>query len=118
MRGMDNSRVYRYTFSGVYPLYVQKVERKGRTREELDTVIRWLTGFDDAALRRHIEGTSTLEEFFSDADLNPASEKITGVVCGVRIEQIDDPLMKKIRYLDKIVDELARGRALEKILRT
>ncbi|ALJ20843.1 DUF2200 domain-containing protein [Microbacterium sp. No. 7] len=114
---MDNARVYRYAFSSIYPLYVQKVEKKGRTRDELDTVIGWLTGFDRAEMQRHIDDGSTLEEFFAAADLNPASEQITGVICGVRIEQIEEPLMKKIRYLDKVVDELAKGRALERIMR-
>lgn len=114
---MDNSRVYRMKFSTVYPLYVQKVERKGRTREELDAVIRWLTGFDEAALRHHIEAETTFEDLFAAAELNPASEQITGVICGVRIEQIEDPLMKKVRYLDKVVDELAKGRTLERVTR-
>jgi hypothetical protein len=113
----DLTRIFRMPFASVYPLYVQKVERKGRTRDELDEVIGWLTGFDDAALRRHLDAETTLEGFFADARLNPAASLITGVVCGVRVEQIDDPLMQKIRYLDKLVDELAKGRAMEKILR-
>jgi len=106
------------SFASVYPLYLTKVERKGRTSEELDQVIEWLTGFDDAALRRHLEQHTTFEEFFADADLNPDAALITGVICGVRVEDIEDPLMQKIRYLDKLVDELARGKAMEKILRT
>lgn len=114
---MDNARVYRYRFSGIYPLYVQKVERKGRTRDELDTVLCWLTGYDEAALHRHAEGDATLEEFFAAAAMPPASDLVTGVVCGVRIEQLDDPLMQRIRRMDKVVDELAKGRAVERILR-
>ena len=104
-------------FAAVYPLYVDKVERKGRTRDELDQAIEWLTGFDDAALTRHIDDGSTFEQFFADARMNENTPLITGVVCGVRVEEIEDPLMQKIRYLDKLVDELARGKALEKVLR-
>ena len=110
-------RIFGVAFSAIYPLYVTKVERKGRTRAELDQVIEWLTGFDDDALARHLEQGTTLEGFFADARLNPNAELITGVICGVRVEEIDDPLMKRIRYLDKLVDELARGRAMEKVLR-
>ncbi|HET7702568.1 MAG TPA: DUF2200 domain-containing protein [Candidatus Limnocylindrales bacterium] len=101
----------------VYPLYVDKVERKGRTRDELDTVIRWLTGFDEAELRRHLDAGTTFEDFFARSRLHQDAAKITGVVCGVRVEAIEDPLMQKIRYLDKLVDELAKGRPLEKVLR-
>ncbi|MGS1077285.1 DUF2200 domain-containing protein [Pseudoxanthomonas beigongshangi] len=105
-------------FSSVYPLYVAKVESKGRTREELDQVIRWLTGYDEAGLRKQIETDASLESFFADApQLNPNITLITGVVCGIRVENVEDPLMRKIRYLDKLVDELAKGRAMEKILR-
>ncbi len=104
-------------FATVYPLYVTKVERKGRTQAELDQVIEWLTGFDKAALDRHLEAGTTFEEFFADATLHPNAALITGVICGVRVEQIEDPLMQKIRYLDKLVDELARGKAVEKVLR-
>ena len=104
-------------FAAVYPLYVDKVERKGRTRAELDQAIEWLTGFDEIALRRHIDDGSTFEQFFADARMNENTPLITGVVCGVRVEEIEDPLMQKIRYLDKLVDELARGKALEKVLR-
>ncbi|MET0772684.1 MAG: DUF2200 domain-containing protein [Candidatus Limnocylindrales bacterium] len=110
-------RVYRMSFASVYPLYIEKVEKKGRTKAELDQVIEWLTGFDDAALDHHIEAGTTFEEFFADATLNPRSSAITGVVCGVRVEDIEDPLMRDIRYLDKLVDELAKGRKMEKILR-
>ena len=111
------SRIFGIPFSSIYPLYVEKVEKKDRTRAELDEVILWLTGFDEPALRRHIEERTTLEEFFADAPLNPNAALITGVVCGVRVEEIEDPLMQKIRYLDKLVDELAKGKAMEKILR-
>lgn len=104
-------------FARVYPLYVDKVERKGRTRAELDEVIEWLTGFDEAALSRHIAEETTFEDFFADAQLNPNASLITGVVCGVRVEEVQDPLMQKIRYLDKLVDELARGKQMEKVLR-
>jgi hypothetical protein len=110
-------RVFQYSVASVYPLYVSKVERKGRTTAELDEVIRWLTGFDEAELQRHLDDGSTLEAFFADAHLNPNASKITGVICEVRVEEIDDPLMQQIRYLDKLVDELAKGRPMEKILR-
>ncbi len=106
------------SFASVYPLYVAKVERKGRTQAELDEVIAWLTGFDAAALARHIDAGTTLEEFFADAHLNPDAALITGTVCGVRVQDVDDPLMQKIRYLDLLVDELARGKAMSKILRS
>jgi hypothetical protein len=102
----------------VYPLYTAKVEKKGRTRDELDEVIRWLTGFDDAALRRHLDDGTTFEDFFAAARLNPNASAITGVVCGVRVEDVEDPLMQKIRYLDKLVDELAKGRPMTKVLRS
>ena len=111
------SRIFTTSFASVYPHYVAKVERKGRTREELDQVITWLTGFDDAELARHLEAGTTFEEFFADARLNDHASLITGVVCGVRVEDVEDPLMQKIRYLDKLVDELARGKAMEKVLR-
>ena len=111
-------RIFSISFASVYPLYVTKVEKKGRTPEELDEVIEWLTGFDDAELKQHLDEHTTFEDFFADADLNPNASLITGVICGVRVEEIEDPLMQKIRYLDKLVDELARGKAMEKILRT
>lgn len=110
-------RIYGIPFASVYPLYITKVEKKGRTAAELDEVIEWLTGFDDAQLRAHLEGDTTFQDFFDDADLNPNASQITGVICGMRVEEIEDPLMQKIRYLDKLVDELAKGRAMEKILR-
>ena len=115
---MRLEKVFAMKFSSVYPLYVAKVESKGRTREELDQVIRWLTGYDEAGLRKQIETDASLESFFADApQLNPNITLITGVVCGIRVENVEDPLMRKIRYLDKLVDELAKGRAMEKILR-
>ena len=110
-------RIFTTPFASVYPHYVTKVEKKGRTNEELDQVIRWLTGFDETALSRHLAEDTTFEDFFADARLNPNAPLITGVVCGVRVEAIDDPLMQKIRYLDKLVDELAKGRPMEKVLR-
>jgi hypothetical protein len=111
------SRIFTTSLASVYPHYVAKVERKGRTNEELDQVICWLTGFDKTALGRHLAEGTTLEDFFADANLNPDAALITGVVCGVRVEDIDDPLMQKIRYLDKLVDELAKGKPMDKILR-
>ncbi|MBN9140608.1 MAG: DUF2200 domain-containing protein [Micrococcales bacterium] len=111
-------RIYGLSFARLYPLYVEKLERKGRTTGELDEVIEWLTGFDGAALRRHLEAGTTLRDFFADARLNPDAALITGVICGVRVEEIEDPLMQRIRYLDKLVDELARGKAMQKVLRS
>ena len=110
-------RIFTTSVSSVYPHYVTKVEKKGRTNEELDQVIRWLTGFDEAALRRHLAEGTTFEDFFAQAQLNPNASLITGTICGIRVEQVDDPLMQKIRYLDKLVDELAKGKPMEKVLR-
>ncbi|MDP3209792.1 MAG: DUF2200 domain-containing protein [Rhodoglobus sp.] len=112
------SRIFGVAFGAVYPLYVTKVEKKGRTRAELDEVIEWLTGFDESAVRRHIAAGTTFEQFFAEASMNPNASMITGVICGVRVEEIEDALMQKIRYLDKVVDELAKGKAMEKICRT
>jgi hypothetical protein len=112
------SRIFTTSVASVYPLYAAKVEKKGRTRDELDEVIRWLTGFDDAALRRHLDDGTTFKDFFAAARLNPNASAITGVVCGVRVEDVEDPLMQKIRYLDKLVDELAKGRPMTKVLRS
>jgi hypothetical protein len=112
------SRIFRTPFAAVYPHYVTKVEKKGRTKAELDEVIEWLTGFDEEALRKHLEEQTTFEDFFAEAEINPAASSITGVICGVRVEEIEDPLMKKIRYLDKLVDELAKGKTMEKVLRS
>ncbi len=111
------SRIFTTSLASVYPHYVAKVERKGRTRSELDQVIEWLTGFDESALSGHLATGTTFEDFFADARLNPHASLITGVVCGVRVEDIDDPLMQKIRYLDKLVDELAKGKSMNRILR-
>jgi hypothetical protein len=111
------SRIFTTSFASVYPHYVTKVEKKGRTKAELDQVIEWLTGFDEPRLNDHLAAGTTFEDFFAEAELNPHASLITGVVCGVRVEDIDDPLMQKIRYLDKLVDELARGKALSKVLR-
>lgn len=111
-------RVFAMEFGRVYPLYVQKAERKGRTKEDVDRIISWLTGYDEEGLRRQIELGNDFETFFAQAPvMNPNTPLITGVVCGVRVEDIHDPLMQKIRWLDKLVDELARGKAMEKILR-
>ncbi|MBI5027433.1 MAG: DUF2200 domain-containing protein [Actinobacteria bacterium] len=112
-------RIFSTSFAGLYPLYVQKAERKNRTREEVDQVIAWLTGYDAAGLERVIESGVDVETFFAQAPaLNPDAALITGVVCGVRVEDIEDPLMQKVRYLDKLVDELARGRKMSSILRS
>jgi len=115
---MTDHRVFSYTFAKVYPLYVQKAERKGRTQDEVDAVICWLTGYDRAGLQQQIDAGADLRQFFGSAPaFNPKSALIKGVVCGVRVEAVEDPLMRQIRYLDKLVDELAKGKALEKILR-
>jgi len=115
---MDKHRVFKLSFASVYPLYVQKAEKKGRTKKEVDEVICWLTGYTPRALATQITQKKDLETFFNEApSLNPNTSKITGVVCGVRLEEIDDPLMRKIRYMDKLVDELAKGRPMAKILR-
>ena len=110
-------KIFTTPFASVYPHYVTKVERKGRTKAELDEVIEWLTGFDEAALKRHIDDGTTFEDFFADATLNPNAALITGSVCGVKVQDVEDPLMQKIRYLDKLVDELAKGKKMDKILR-
>ncbi len=111
-------RVFAYPFASIYPMYVQKVEKKGRSKEELDQVLTWLTGYADKALQRAIDDKRDLEAFFAQApQLNPNVSLIKGVVCGVRVEELTDPLMQKIRYMDKLVDELAQGKTLEKILR-
>src|SRR6187402_896990 len=111
------SRLFAMPVARVYPLYVTKLERKGRTTDELDAVITWLTGFDDTQLEQHLADGSTFEEFFADANLNANASLITGVVCGVKVQEIEDPLMRQIRYLDKLVDELAKGRSMDKVLR-
>lgn len=115
---MTGHRVFGMEFAKVYPLYVQKAERKGRTKEEVDQIIFWLTGYDHEGLQRQIELGNDFETFFAQAPaIHPNSTLITGVVCGVRVEEVEDPLMQKIRYLDKLIDELARGKALDTILR-
>lgn len=114
----SNERVFAITFAKLHPLYVQKVEKKGRTVAELDEVIRWLTGYTQKALLKQIERECDLTTFFAEAPkLNPNADKISGTICGVKIAEIDDPLMRKIRWMDKLVDELAKGRPMEKILR-
>jgi hypothetical protein len=115
---MEKHRIFAMSFASVYPLYVQKAEKKGRKKQEVDEVICWLTGYTPKALAKQIELKKDFETFFGEAPaLHPNAAKITGVICGVRIEEIEDPLMKSIRYMDKLVDELAKGRPLEKILR-
>jgi hypothetical protein len=111
-------RVFRMPFASIYPLYIEKVERKGHTEEELDQVLTWLTGYDKAGLQKAIDGEVTLEAFFAEAPgMNPNTSLITGIICGYRVEDIEDPLMQKIRYMDKLVDELARGKKMTSILR-
>ncbi|SHN23947.1 DUF2200 domain-containing protein [Chitinophaga sp. CF418] len=120
---MDNSnthhqRIAKMTFASVYPMYLAKVEKKGRTEEELQQVIEWLTGFNNEKLQELIKDKVTFETFFGQASLNPNANLITGVICGYRVEDIDNPLTQRVRYLDKLVDELAKGRKMEKILRS
>ena len=110
-------RIFTTSVASVYPHYVTKAEKKGRTPAEVDEVVRWLTGFDQATLERHLAEETTFADFFAAADLNPAAALITGSVCGVKVQEVEDPLMQQIRYLDKLVDELAKGRPMEKILR-
>jgi hypothetical protein len=115
---MPKHHIFAITFAKVYPLYVQKAERKNRTKEEVDQIICWLTGYNQAGLQQQIEQENDLETFFAQAPaIHPNSSLIKGVVCGIRVEEIEDPLMQKIRYLDKLIDELAKGKAMEKILR-
>jgi hypothetical protein len=111
-------RVFTTSVASVYPHYVAKVEKKGRTQAELHEVIEWLTGYDETELRQHLDNGTTFQDFFAEAHLNPLASSITGTICGIRVEEIDDPLMQKIRYLDKLVDELAKGKAMEKVLRS
>ncbi|MFJ3380432.1 DUF2200 domain-containing protein [Curtobacterium sp. NPDC090217] len=115
---MAGHRIFGTPFASVYPLYLAKLERKGRTKDELDAVIAWLTGFDDVALAQQLADESTFEAFFEQATLNPDAPQVTGMICGIRVEEIDDPLMWRIRVLDKLVDELAKGRPMTKVLRT
>ena len=115
---MQNTRVYKMAFASVYPHYIQKAEKKGRTKQEVDTIIFWLTGYDQKSLQKVIDSKTDFETFFAKApQINPNVSKITGVICGYRVEDIEDKLMQKIRYLDKLIDELAKGKAMDKILR-
>ncbi|GHU87477.1 hypothetical protein FACS1894202_01840 [Clostridia bacterium] len=115
---MDKPRIFSTPFGDVYPMYVQKAERKGRTAEEVDTVTRWLTGYDERGLRKQIDNGTDVETFFAEApQINPNADKITGKVCGVQVETVADPIMRNIRRLDKLVDELAKGKPMEKVLR-
>lgn len=115
---MTGHRIYTTSFASVYPHYVAKAERKGRTKAEVDTIIRWLTGYTQKQLERQIAKRTDFEHFFAEAPaMNPSRALITGVVCGVRVEHVEEPLMREIRYLDKLIDELAKGKAMEKILR-
>ena len=113
----NNERVYKMSFASVYPHYITKVEKKGRTIAELHEVITWLTGYDEKAIQQHIDSKTNFQDFFAQANLHPNVAKITGVICGYRIEEIEDEVMRQVRYLDKLVDELAKGKAMEKILR-
>ncbi|HSR61718.1 MAG TPA: DUF2200 domain-containing protein [Robiginitalea sp.] len=116
---MKKHRIYTMAFAGVYPHYLAKAQKKGRTKEEVDAIIHWLTGYDAGGLQRVLDERTDFETFFGQAPrLNPNASKITGVICGYRVEDIEDPLMQKVRYLDKLIDELAKGKAMEKILRT
>ena len=115
---MDKERIYRILFSTVYPLYIKKAEKKGRTKEEVDTIIFWLTGYNKQTLQQQIDKKSDFETFFAEAPkINPNASKITGVICGYRVEEIEDEVIKKMRYLDKLIDELAKGKKMDKILR-
>lgn len=114
---MQNTKIFTMPVAKVYPMYIQKAEKKGRTKKEVDEIIRWLTGYDQKTLRKKIDDEVDFQHFFDDARLNPNASKITGVICGYRVEDMKDPLMQKIRYLDKLIDELAKGKAMEKILR-
>ena len=115
---MKKHKIYTTSFASVYPLYIQKAEKKGRTKEEVDAIIYWLTGYDKKLLQQQIDNNTDFETFFAKATkINPNASKITGVICGYRVEEIEDELMQKIRYLDKLVDELAKGKSMDKILR-
>lgn len=116
---MKNTRIYKMPFAKIYPMYIQKAEKKGRTKTEVDTIICWLTGYNYASLQKQIDANTDMETFFTSApQLHPNAFKINGVICGYRVEEIEDKLMQKIRYLDKLIDELAKGKLMEKILRT
>ncbi len=111
-------RVYKMSFASVYPHYITKAEKKGRTQEEVNQIIYWLTGYDEKTLQKHLDDKTNFETFFKEAHINPNASKITGVICGYRIEEIEEMTMREIRYLDKLIDELAKGKAMEKILRS
>ena len=116
---MEKHRIFKMPFASVYPHYIQKAEKKGRTKDEVDTIIFWLTGYDPQSLQQLLDNKTDFETFFAQApQFNPNASKITGIICGYRVETMEDPLMQKIRYLDKLVDELAKGKKMEKILRT
>lgn len=118
MNDKNNERVYRMSFAGVYPHYIAKAEKKGRTKAEVDEIIFWLTGYNEKTLQQHIDQKTDFENFFAQAPkINPNASKITGVICGYRVEEIEDKLIQNVRYLDKLIDELAKGKAMEKILR-
>ncbi len=118
MKASANTRVYKMSFAGVYPHYITKAEKKGRTKEEVDEIIFWLTGYNEKDLKRILEDKTNFEDFYNNApNFNPNAKLITGVICGYRVEDIEDPLMQKLRYLDKMIDELAKGKTMEKILR-
>jgi hypothetical protein len=118
MNNNNNARVYKMSFAGVYPLYINKAERKGRTKEEVDEIIFWLTGYNEKTLQQVIDNKTDFENFFAKAPkINPNVSKITGVICGYRVEEIEDKVIQQVRYLDKLIDELAKGKAMEKILR-
>lgn len=115
---MDNTKIFKMSFASVYPHYIRKAEKKGRTKAEVDQIIFWLTGYDEQTLKEHIENKTDFENFFAEApQVNPNVSKITGVICGYRVEEIEDKRMQQIRYLDKLIDELAKGKVMEKILR-
>ncbi len=115
----NNTRIYKMSFAGVYPHYIQKAEKKGRTKDEVDEIIFWLTGYDKNTLQYHLDNKTDFENFFAQApQINPNVSKITGVICGYRVEEIEDQLIQKVRYLDKLIDELAKGKAMDKILRS
>ncbi|MBK7669391.1 MAG: DUF2200 domain-containing protein [Sphingobacteriaceae bacterium] len=114
---MQNHKIYKMSFAVVYPLYITKVEKKGRTKAEVDEIIFWLTGFDKKSLQKHLDKKTDFETFFAEAKINPKAKLITGVICGYRVEEIEEKLMRNIRYLDKLIDELAKGKTMDKILR-
>ncbi len=117
MHDKNKERVYKMSFAGVYPHYIAKAEKKGRTKAEVNEIIFWLTGYDEKTLQKHLDDKTNFEDFFNQAKINPNASKITGVICGYRVEEIEEKLTREIRYLDKLIDELAKGKAMEKILR-